>query len=406
MDARVWLGEASRRERRPVTLGSISSSELDRILESGFNWIWLRGVWEQDPTVRERARRCALGLEAMQAALPDLELTDIEGAPLEGVRHEIRAALGGEEGFELLRDDLARRGIHVLLDFSPAVGSAGELERVAAIADGICLVDDFATGTEPEASRALTALQAAIHRVRSIDPKFIVLAEGHLSPLARLTADFALDDVLFEALVTKDASRVRERLRAGSRFVRYLEIHGGRRARDLFEGPSYLAAAVLAYLPPGVALFQDGQREGRRLRQDARLVRRRDEAPDEEVEAFHESLFEVLFRTEALGGHYSVRPVREAWAENSTHDQFVLTLREGVAGEWLLVAVNFGPLRGQCYVDLSPLEPAGRTWVLQDLSSLAIYERDGDDLASRGLYLDLAPWDYNVFEVRLGAKLL
>jgi hypothetical protein len=29
----------------------------------------------------------------------------------------------------------------------------------------------------------------------------------------------------------------------------------------------------------------------------------------------------------------------------------------------------------------------------------ARYEREGDELASRGLYLDLAAWGYHVFEV-------
>ena len=29
----------------------------------------------------------------------------------------------------------------------------------------------------------------------------------------------------------------------------------------------------------------------------------------------------------------------------------------------------------------------------------ASYDRDGSDLVSRGLYLDLPPWGYHVFEV-------
>ena len=29
----------------------------------------------------------------------------------------------------------------------------------------------------------------------------------------------------------------------------------------------------------------------------------------------------------------------------------------------------------------------------------ARYDRDGNDLVSRGLYLDLPPWGYHVFEV-------
>jgi hypothetical protein len=30
---------------------------------------------------------------------------------------------------------------------------------------------------------------------------------------------------------------------------------------------------------------------------------------------------------------------------------------------------------------------------------LAIYDRDGNDLVSRGLFLDVSPWGYHVFEV-------
>ena len=36
---------------------------------------------------------------------------------------------------------------------------------------------------------------------------------------------------------------------------------------------------------------------------------------------------------------------------------------------------------------------------LADLMGSARYERSGDELASRGLYLDLAAWGYHVFDV-------
>ena len=36
---------------------------------------------------------------------------------------------------------------------------------------------------------------------------------------------------------------------------------------------------------------------------------------------------------------------------------------------------------------------------LTDLMGPARYDRDGSDLVSRGLYLDLLPWGYHVFEV-------
>ena len=44
---------------------------------------------------------------------------------------------------------------------------------------------------------------------------------------------------------------------------------------------------------------------------------------------------------------------------------------------------------------------ADRTVRLRDLMSPASYDRDGNDLTSRGLYLDLPPWSYHVFEMSM-----
>ena len=41
----------------------------------------------------------------------------------------------------------------------------------------------------------------------------------------------------------------------------------------------------------------------------------------------------------------------------------------------------------------------GRTVRLKDLMGHASVDRDGNDLASRGLYLDLPPWGYHVFDM-------
>jgi hypothetical protein len=36
---------------------------------------------------------------------------------------------------------------------------------------------------------------------------------------------------------------------------------------------------------------------------------------------------------------------------------------------------------------------------LKDLTGSASYDREGSDLVSRGLYLDLSPWGYHVFDM-------
>ena len=65
----------------------------------------------------------------------------------------------------------------------------------------------------------------------------------------------------------------------------------------------------------------------------------------------------------------------------------------------LLVAVNYSPRPGQCYVTLDLPGLTGRTFTLVDLLSDARYEREGDGLCTNGLYLDMPPWGHHVFEM-------
>jgi hypothetical protein len=39
-------------------------------------------------------------------------------------------------------------------------------------------------------------------------------------------------------------------------------------------------------------------------------------------------------------------------------------------------------------------------WTLQDLMSTVSYIRDGNDMLSQGLYLDMPAWHYHVFELK------
>ena len=63
------------------------------------------------------------------------------------------------------------------------------------------------------------------------------------------------------------------------------------------------------------------------------------------------------------------------------------------------IAVNYAGNQGQCYVRLPFHDLAGRAVRLEDLMGPASYDRDGSDLASRGLYLDVPAWGYHVFEM-------
>jgi len=68
--------------------------------------------------------------------------------------------------------------------------------------------------------------------------------------------------------------------------------------------------------------------------------------------------------------------------------------------ERLLVAVNYAGNQSQCYLRLSFTDLGKARWQLKDEMGDAVYTREGDDLQSRGLYLDVPPWQASVFSLK------
>lgn len=63
------------------------------------------------------------------------------------------------------------------------------------------------------------------------------------------------------------------------------------------------------------------------------------------------------------------------------------------------MTVNYAATQSQCYVRLPFPDLAGNKVRLKDQMGDACYERDGDELLSRGFYLDIPAWGYHVFEL-------
>jgi hypothetical protein len=158
------------------------------------------------------------------------------------------------------------------------------------------------------------------------------------------------------------------------------------------------AAAVIAFLAPGLRFFHEGQLEGRKVHVSMHLGRRPDEPPDLGLRAFYDRLLAVLAREEVHEGAWRLCECRAAWLENATWDRFVVMAWEGAGGRRLLAAVNYGPTQAQCWAQVPFAGLSGKV-VLRDLLGDARYERDAAELASKGLYLDLPRWGRHAFEV-------
>jgi hypothetical protein len=287
-----------------------------------------------------------------------------------------------------------------------------ELERIACFCDGVRC--DMAMLILPEVFERTWGLTPApfwpkaIERVRTRDPRFLFMAEVYWDlewTLQQQGFDYTYDKRLYDRLRDGQARPVRDHFRADMSYqqksVRFLENHDEPRAAATFSDPTHEAAAILTYFCPGLRFFHQGQTEGWTKKIPVHLARRPPEPSRERVGAFYDRLIGCLQRPEVREGEWRLVDCKPAWDGNWTWDSFICFSWRGPGPHSLLVAVNYTPHQAQCFVSIPVPGMEGHRVRFTDLMSSAIYDRAGDDVLTRGLYLDLPPWGYHVFDVAL-----
>ena len=246
----------------------------------------------------------------------------------------------------------------------------------------------------------------AIAAIKRRHPAFTFVAEVYWDmewELQQAGFDYTYDKRLYDRLVAQQAVPVREHLMADPSFqyhsMRFLENHDEPRAAATFPKPVHKAAACVALLARGMRFIYEGQLEGRKVHPSMHVGRRPVEPVDEELRAFYARFLECMKRPEVREGQWRLETCRPAWPGNGTSDQFIVSSWQ--SGERrLLTVVNYGGSQGQCYVTPGMDGLRGRSFTLADLLSDVSYRREGDGLASEGLYLDVPAWGHHVFELR------
>ncbi len=285
-----------------------------------------------------------------------------------------------------------------------------ELLRIAGQCDGVRC--DMAMLVLPEVFERTWGIAAApfwpraTAAVKRLRPGFLFLAEVYWDlewTLQQQGFDYTYDKRLYDRLEHRAARAAREHLEAGldfqDRLARFLENHDEPRAAATFPWEVHRAAAVVTFLTPGLRFVHQGQREGKTVRIPVHLGRGPDEPARAEVAAFYAELLGCLRDPAFRDGEWRLAGARPAWDGNWTHDVFVAFSWSGPGERRRLVVVNYADHASQCYLALPWPDLGGRTWRLRDQLGPAVYERNGDDLARTGLYLDLPAWGYHVFAV-------
>ncbi len=288
----------------------------------------------------------------------------------------------------------------------------GELERIAGQCDGVRC--DMAMLLLPDVFESTWGIRAelfwpkATESARRKHPNFQFMAEVYWDrewTLLQQGFDYAYDKRLYDRLREGHARPVREHFHAGldyqNKLARFLENHDEPRAAATFSPAVHEAAAVITFLSPGLRFFHQGQFEARKKRISPHLVRGPEEPVDERVKKFYDRLLAVLRHDVVRNGHWQLLECVPAWDGNWTWDCFVAFAWQGC---WRRAAAGDGQLCAEPEPVLCPTAVrrfANSRWRLQDRAwKMTHYDRDGNDLQARGLYVDLAPWRYHVLRLQ------
>jgi hypothetical protein len=301
------------------------------------------------------------------------------------------------------------------LDYSnPATQDAmvAELLSIAEQCDGVRC--DMAMLLLPDVFERTWGRRAPLFWPRAIDsvrrrtPDFCFIAEVYWDlewTMQQQGFDYAYDKRLYDRLRDGHARPVREHLLAGldyqNKLARFLENHDEPRAAATFPPDMHEAAAIVTFLSPGLRFFHHGQFEGRRKRISPHLVRAPQEPTDPTLQAFYTRLLDVLRQDLVRTGTWRLLDCVPEWDGNLSSDAFIAWTWQNPSGERLIVTVNYAAHQSQCFVRLPFDDLRGRQWRLVDVLGSATYRRSGEDLASRGLYLDVPAWSYHVFEMSI-----
>jgi hypothetical protein len=247
----------------------------------------------------------------------------------------------------------------------------------------------------------------AISTVRNLNPKFLFIAEVYWDKekiMLDLGFDYVYDKKLYDCLTQYNCPRLREYIQHTFSFEKgrlvFLENHDEQRAASILPREKYYACAVLNYSLPSVKLLHEGQLEGRKIPHALQLLRIQPEKINVEIYQFYRTLFDVIHKSAIKNGYFRALNPLPAWERSPSYQNFIIYFYENDKLEKDLVVVNFSGYQSQCRVKIESFDLIGHEFIIEDRLSDQKYQRSGNEMFYDGLFLELMPYQAQIFQFR------
>jgi len=245
----------------------------------------------------------------------------------------------------------------------------------------------------------------AISKVKKENPDFIFIAEVYWhreGDLLNLGFDYVYDKIIYEFLVNNQVDLINEYIKQNytnrkNRFI-FLENHDEQRSAHIFTSSKLQAGATLIYTLPGMKLIYDGQLEGREFHHAIQLRRLQEENEKSYIKTFYRTLFSAIKKSSIPEAYFKLLEPIPAWEGSPAYHNFIIYLYEDEKFNKDLVVINLSPYQSQCKVKIESYDVINKKFLIKDRLSDEEYVRDGNEMFYQGLYLDLKPYQSQIFE--------
>lgn len=247
--------------------------------------------------------------------------------------------------------------------------------------------------------------QEAAVLIRKSYPDFIFIAEAYWGledELIELGFDYAYDKTFYDYLRDSNIEKIKECLaeeqETAGRKLKFIENHDEARAAAVFGPEKVKIAAFLLALSTGAHLYHQGQLEGFKLKAPLYLTRSVSEQIDENIRSFYKKLLVALKDIPLNTVQWELVVLFPAWKENESYKNFIVVFGK-TEGIYYLAATNCTDVQSQCYAyfDISAI-PA-EDIIFKDIVGTGEYIRNKEEIAIRGLYLDMPRYSFHLFKI-------